>query len=135
MPAQNTILRKVKNSSGAAIEADVIVALDGPETSGSDLYNVIPADPSVGSSMPAVGITVAKINNGVVGVIAVGGWLRSSLGLSQVAPGQSVYVGPGGAPVTTAPSGIVQEIAVYRSPYFEITIDIDEVGDKAAPQN
>lgn len=107
-----TVYSTVRNVSGGPIQKGTPLAVVPGQTSGN-LSDVVPADASDPSLMPAVFIANEDIANGVDGQVVVFGEI-TGIDTSAYDSGVTVYVAPGGGWTVTKPDGdaLIQNLGI-----------------------
>ena len=107
-----TVYSTVRNVSGGPIQKGTPLAVVPGQISGN-LSDVVPADASDPSLMPAVFIANEDIANGVDGQVVVFGEI-TGIDTSEYDSGVTVYVAPGGGWTVTKPDGdaLIQNLGI-----------------------
>jgi hypothetical protein len=114
--AESTHLQ-VKNTSGSLIAKGTPVYITG-NVGGTDKLEIAPADASSASTMPAVGLLEADLENNEEGFVVQGGFLKglatATIDGTSTSSNDTVYVKSGGGLTMTKPTGasnFIQNIA------------------------
>ena len=101
-----------QNGSISTINVGDPVYISGTGTGGE--YQVTKSNASVGSTIPAIGISASTIAAGASGQIVISGVVDADINTNSYTLGQALYVAVGGGLTATAPiyPDLAQQIAV-----------------------